>query len=151
MVFLKAEDGRRDADVTGVQTCALPICGKKWRGRARASATFFHHDYRDQITYAVLDYTTFQGTYVNLGRTQARGLELAVEARPAGGLAVSGNYTFLYGKITKSGITFEPVYAERQALLRRPRHQGTLSLHLWEGRVIGVATSAAFGRRADSD
>src|SRR3989442_9370990 len=24
-VFLKAEDGIRDADVTGVQTCALPI------------------------------------------------------------------------------------------------------------------------------
>src|SRR6266498_5825496 len=23
--FLQAEDGRRDADVTGVQTCALPI------------------------------------------------------------------------------------------------------------------------------
>src|SRR5690554_8022520 len=24
--FLQAEDGIRDADVTGVQTCALPIC-----------------------------------------------------------------------------------------------------------------------------
>ncbi len=120
-------------------------------GRARASATFFHHDYRDQITYAVLDYTTFQGTYVNLGRTRARGLELAVEARPAGGLAVWGNYTFLDGKITKSGITFDPVYEEGQALLRRPRHQGTLSLHLGEGRVSGGATWVVVGRRADSD
>src|SRR3989442_14898861 len=26
--FFQAEDGIRDADVTGVQTCALPICGK---------------------------------------------------------------------------------------------------------------------------
>jgi vitamin B12 transporter len=120
-------------------------------GRARASATFFHHDYRDQITYAVLDYTTFQGTYVNLGRTRARGLELAVEAWPAGGLAVSGNYTFLDGKITKSGITFDPAYEEGQALLRRPRHQGTLSLHLGEGRVSGGATWVVVGRRADSD
>src|SRR5215813_14962774 len=25
--FFQAEDGIRDADVTGVQTCALPICG----------------------------------------------------------------------------------------------------------------------------
>src|SRR3989442_11274024 len=25
-VFFQAEDGIRDADVTGVQTCALPIC-----------------------------------------------------------------------------------------------------------------------------
>src|SRR5436305_12028497 len=27
--FFQAEDGIRDADVTGVQTCALPICGWK--------------------------------------------------------------------------------------------------------------------------
>src|SRR3989442_3730802 len=27
--FFQAEDGIRDADVTGVQTCALPICGGK--------------------------------------------------------------------------------------------------------------------------
>src|SRR5436305_7185898 len=26
--FFQAEDGIRDADVTGVQTCALPICGQ---------------------------------------------------------------------------------------------------------------------------
>src|SRR5436305_15203850 len=26
--FFQAEDGIRDADVTGVQTCALPICGE---------------------------------------------------------------------------------------------------------------------------
>src|SRR5215813_1616493 len=26
--FFQAEDGIRDADVTGVQTCALPICGR---------------------------------------------------------------------------------------------------------------------------
>ena len=25
--FFQAEDGIRDYDVTGVQTCALPICG----------------------------------------------------------------------------------------------------------------------------
>src|SRR5215813_3166624 len=31
--FFQAEDGIRDADVTGVQTCALPIC---WSGRVSA-------------------------------------------------------------------------------------------------------------------
>src|SRR5690554_7664678 len=30
--FFQAEDGIRDADVTGVQTCALPICFKKGTG-----------------------------------------------------------------------------------------------------------------------
>src|SRR5690349_24946935 len=35
--FFQAEDGIRDLYVTGVQTCALPICsrraGRAWRGR----------------------------------------------------------------------------------------------------------------------
>src|SRR6266498_4372635 len=31
--FFQAEDGIRDADVTGVQTCALPILGLGRRGR----------------------------------------------------------------------------------------------------------------------
>src|SRR6266498_45445 len=31
MVFFQAEDGIRDADVTGVQTCALPISGRRRR------------------------------------------------------------------------------------------------------------------------
>src|SRR5207245_6073594 len=30
--FLQAEDGIRDATVTGVQTCALPICAGRPRG-----------------------------------------------------------------------------------------------------------------------
>src|SRR5690554_6974227 len=30
--FFQAEDGIRDADVTGVQTCALPISGRKPNG-----------------------------------------------------------------------------------------------------------------------
>src|SRR6266498_4704325 len=34
--FFQAEDGIRDADVTGVQTCALPICGRDARARRRA-------------------------------------------------------------------------------------------------------------------
>src|SRR5215813_14406340 len=41
--FFQAEDGIRDADVTGVQTCALPISWRDWvrfrmfseRGRSR--------------------------------------------------------------------------------------------------------------------
>ena len=28
--FFQAEDGIRDDLVTGVQTCALPICNEKW-------------------------------------------------------------------------------------------------------------------------
>src|SRR5690554_6962794 len=34
--FFQAEDGIRDADVTGVQTCALPISGRIERGIVKA-------------------------------------------------------------------------------------------------------------------
>src|SRR3970282_2460992 len=30
-LFFQAEDGIRDRDVTGVQTCALPISGRTWK------------------------------------------------------------------------------------------------------------------------
>src|SRR5690554_7431762 len=33
--FFQAEDGIRDADVTGVQTCALPICASRPGNRYR--------------------------------------------------------------------------------------------------------------------
>src|SRR5256885_10695079 len=36
--FFQAEDGIRDYKVTGVQTCALPICIRTWPGRCRTSA-----------------------------------------------------------------------------------------------------------------
>src|SRR2546430_7525522 len=34
--FFQAEDGIRDLTVTGVQTCALPICRRRRRRRERA-------------------------------------------------------------------------------------------------------------------
>src|SRR5699024_11451250 len=33
--FFQAEDGIRDRNVTGVQTCALPICGRSDAGKLR--------------------------------------------------------------------------------------------------------------------
>src|SRR5699024_11858760 len=36
--FFQAEDGIRDRNVTGVQTCALPISRSRPRGRARQEA-----------------------------------------------------------------------------------------------------------------
>src|SRR5690606_41190045 len=35
--FFQAEDGIRDFHVTGVQTCALPICAARWHCRKRPS------------------------------------------------------------------------------------------------------------------
>jgi len=119
--------------------------------RVRAEATAFHHEYRDQIAYHVVDFTTFQGTFVNLGRTRARGVELSLEAAPASSLWLSAAYTFLDGEILVSTDEFDPVVAVGRPLLRRPKHHAAFGARFTRGRVGLGANLVAVGRRADSD
>jgi vitamin B12 transporter len=120
--------------------------------RVRADATVFLHDYRDQIAYTVLDFATFEGTFTNLGRTRARGAELSLEASPAAPLRLLAQYTFLDGEVLENGDAFDtPVYAVGRALLRRPRHQGSLGAR-WHGGRLGLGADLLLvGRRTDSD
>jgi outer membrane cobalamin receptor len=122
-----------------------------FRGRLKAATTLFHSDYRDQIAYTVVDFNSFQGTYVNLGHARARGAELALEAAPSEHLALSANYTLLDGEILTSTSAFDPVYAEGSSLLRRPRHQAALGAQAHMGRLDAGATLLLVGKRADSD
>jgi outer membrane cobalamin receptor len=119
--------------------------------RVRATLTVFRHDYRDQIAYTVIDYDTYQGTYVNLARARSRGVELALEARPLAALHLLGQYTYQEGVILDSPSGFDPVYAVGQPLLRRPRRQGSLSASWSFGRGSVGVTLFAVGARADSD
>ncbi|HVD77769.1 MAG TPA: TonB-dependent receptor [Vicinamibacteria bacterium] len=120
-------------------------------GRLRGEATAFQHDYLDQVAYHVVDFTTFQGGYVNLGRTRARGVELSVEAAPAASIWLSAAYTFLDGTILVSTDEFDPVVAVGRPLLRRPKHQASFGGRFTRGRVGLGANLVAVGRRADSD
>jgi outer membrane cobalamin receptor len=143
--------GNPELDPERSTTFDLGVEQRLFASRLRASLTYFHHGYRDQIAYSVVDYTTFEGTYVNLARTRAQGLELALEARPVSQLALSGQYTFLDGEILESPSDFDPVYAAGQPLLRRPRHQGSLAAQVSFPRWSGGVTLALVGERADSD
>ena len=98
-----------------------------------------------------MDFDTFEGTYVNLAHTRAQGIEVALEARPIPSLQLFGQYTFLDGEILESPSDFDPVYAEGEPLLRRPRHQGSLSAQLSFSRWSAGATLVRVGERADSD
>jgi len=120
-------------------------------GRVSAAATLFHHEYLDQIAYALADPTSFRGTYVNLGKTRARGLELELQAAPVPALLLSAQYTYLDGEVLVSSSDFDPVYAVGRPLVRRPKHQGALSARWTAGRVSLGATLVAVGTRADSD
>jgi vitamin B12 transporter len=99
----------------------------------------------------VVDFTTFQGTFVNLGHTRARGVELSLEAAPAPSFWLSAAYTFLDGEILVSTDEFDPVVAVGRPLLRRPKHQAAFGARFTRGRLGLGANLVAVGRRADSD
>jgi outer membrane receptor protein involved in Fe transport len=75
----------------------------------------------------VVDFSTFQGSFVNVGHTRARGVELAVDAIPAPRLRLHAAYTYLDGRVLVSTSDFDPVLAVGQPLRRRPKHQLALS------------------------
>ncbi len=119
--------------------------------RLRAEATWFYHDYRDQVAYHVVDFTTFEGTYINLGRTRAKGVELAIEAAPVTGVRLAAQYTHLDGRVLVSNSDADPVYAVGRELLRRPANAGSLVASWSGGRLGAGATVTYVGSRADSD
>ncbi len=143
--------GNPNLDPERSTTFDLGIEQRLLGNRLRGSITAFHHDYRDQIAYTIVDYNTFQGTYVNLARTRARGVEVAAEARPEPHVHLLGQYTFLDGEILESPSGFDPVYAAGQPLLRRPRHQASFTAQLSFPRWSAGATLVRVGERADSD
>jgi vitamin B12 transporter len=143
--------GNPDLDPERSTTFDVGLEQRLFQSRLRAVVTLFDQDYHDQIAYTVLDYATFEGTYINLARTRARGVELELEARPLPPLQIRGQYTFLDGEIVESPSDFDPVYAVGQPLLRRPRHQASLSVSLTRPRWSAGAFLVRVGERADSD
>jgi vitamin B12 transporter len=143
--------GNPDLDPERSTTFDVGVEQRLFASRLRASVTYFHHDYRDQIAYSLVDFDTFEGSYVNLAHTRAQGLEASLEARPVPQLSLLGQYTFLDGEILESPSDFDPVYAVGQPLLRRPKHQGSLGALLSFRRWSAGATLALVGERADSD
>lgn len=143
--------GNPDLEPERSRTFDLGVEQRLADGRVSATTTFFHHDYLDQIAYTLVDPVNFVGTYVNLGKTRAQGVEVEVQAAPTPSLLFSAHYTYLDGEVLVSANDFDPVYAVGKPLLRRPAHQGGLSARWTGGRVSLGATLVAVGARADSD
>ena len=65
--FFQAEDGIRDYKVTGVQTCALPICVQVVWFRARVHVVWFHA--RVQVVWFS---ARVQAVWFQIGRASCR-------------------------------------------------------------------------------
>ncbi len=119
-------------------------------GRNVAEVTYFESHFRDQIGFEVTDYTTYAGTFFNVGKTQARGIETVLTSDLGWHWEISGGYTFTDSKVLESDST-DPAFAKGQELFRRPRHSGYLDLRWKPGRWIFGATEILMGGRVDSD
>lgn len=119
--------------------------------RGMVEVNYFDSRYRNQIGYVTTNPVTYEGTFFNLGKTRARGMEVALRQQLFWHLSLAGAYTYLDGKILESTDEFNPVYAKGRELLRRPRHSGYFDLSWQYGRWNLGADGQLVGSRADSD
>jgi vitamin B12 transporter len=143
--------GNPDLEPERSRTYDLGVEQRFARGRGWLEVVLFHHSYEDQIAYELVDPATFQGSFVNLGESRGQGVETSLRLDPVSWLGVRAAYTWLDGEILESGDAFSPVFAVGSSLLRRPEHEGSLTV---EGRARRFSAGASWvlvGSRADSD
>jgi vitamin B12 transporter len=118
--------------------------GVAWEGRRLGlSATAFSNRLSGEI---VEDFSIFPFTVRNAaGRSRRRGVEASAELRPAAGLRVSANYTWLDARERRSGA------GGRSPEARRPRHSVNVAADWTAGRLVAGASLAYVGKRGDSD
>src|SRR5699024_11520537 len=58
--FFQAEDGIRDRNVTGVQTCALPICFNKLQSELLPNGVYVEYSYNRKNGYEIAESITYK-------------------------------------------------------------------------------------------
>ncbi len=121
------------------------------RGAGALEVSLFHNQFRDQIGFAITDYQTFEGSFFNLARSRARGVEVFMNFCIPWDLEIGGGYTFLDSKVLENPDPADPVFAEGKQLFRRPRHAGFADLKWKPGPWTLGASGLFVGGRLDSD
>ncbi len=124
-------------------------------GRYAVSATYFRNDFREQIEFSS-DPLTFEGLYVNVNRSLARGAEVQFDTRIRNWLRFTTGYAYTSTEILAAPLCTpdnfcDPLFFAGRPLLRRPKHSGSMLLS-YTGRRWGGNLGGSFvGRRPDSD
>jgi vitamin B12 transporter len=116
-------------------------------GRVAVDGTVFFNTYDDLIVSvgrSFVNASRFRTDNVSYARS--RGFEFGGSARPSSAVDLRGTYTFLATRILsvdKAPGQVPSPYTVGEALIRRPRHQGTLSATVTRGR-LSAFTQAVF-------
>jgi len=121
-----------------------------WDG-ARASATYFARDTRNQIDFfdcygvsstACTLRASEGGYYYNIGRSRASGVEVAASAKPAEALTLSADYTYLSAVDSDTGLQ----------LARRPQNSTNLTATWQASAAFAAGLNLNYaGSRFDDD
>lgn len=119
--------------------------------RGRLEVVWFDNRFENIIGTRTISFSPFTSQYFNIGKTEARGLELAGAVAPYRGIEARGGYTFLDSEVTESRTPDDPVFGIGQYAFRRPRHSGFVEIAATAGRVSLSVAGVFVGSRVDSD
>jgi outer membrane cobalamin receptor len=120
-----------------------------WLGRRiRTEIAAFHNSFEDLIVFVS---AVFPGTWQNIDRSYARGLEFSARARVGRALTINAAYTFLHTRVVHSSAPTDPYQGIGQELGRRPRHSGSASLLISPTRWWFQTGAFVVGERQDTD
>ena len=114
---------------------------REWLGRRlRTEVSYFRNRFTDRIEF---DSSVFPGSWRNIDRSWARGVELAGSAKMSRIVNVRANYTKLY--------TRNVTNLRNPEMVRRPRNSGAISLELAPRRWSLTAGARFVGERQEDD
>ncbi len=124
---------------------------QEWFGRrARTEVTWFHNSFEDLISFVSLPPPVW-GSWRNVDRSRARGLEFSGRARIGKLVIFNGAYTRLWTRILHSNTPDHPFNGIGQELGRRPAHSGAVSVSVTPSRWWLQAGAVLTGERQDYD
>jgi outer membrane cobalamin receptor len=122
--------------------------------RVRFSATFFHNDFRDIVSFTSAgpeNCPAFFGSYFNTDLAHASGAYSSFELRAASWLRIAGNYSYDDSKVLKAPNATDPALVPGNRLFKRPLHSANLVLNARFHRMNWNVAGYYVGRETDSD
>lgn len=123
--------------------------------RLRFSATFFHNDFRDIVSFtfagANANCPAFGGSYYNTDKARAAGANSAFEIKATSWLSFAGNYTYDDSRVLVSPNATDPALLPGNRLFLRPLHSANFVANAHFLRMNWNLAGFYVGRRADSD
>lgn len=143
--------GNPDLEPEEARTVDAGIEQRLANDRLRIEATWFDNAFTNIISTRTISFSPFRSQYFNIGRTSARGLELAASAAPVDGWLARAGYTWLDSEVLESRTPDDPIFGVGRPLFRRPRHSGFADLSATQGPLTATITGTIVGTRVDSD